>query len=276
MAIIDPKMEGFSNHTSARPLELNSCGKQYLSDRDYEMLRKDGRVDYHILYIAAGRCYIEENEEKRAVEAGNLIVFYPYERQYYSFRKGEGSVSCYIHFSGVACEQLLKKYGLYGLRCIPVGQSSRLEWLFEEMEEEYLLKRAYYEDVCAGLLTEFLSLSARLYAQTRSVRSVIPEKNMVQVCRYMASHYRENRPLEFFAEMTHLSTGRFAHAFKEYIGVSPKQYWIMLKLSAARSLISSTSLSMKDIAEAVGFDDVTYFSRLMKRHTGHPPKYYRK
>ena len=108
MAIIDPKMEGFSNHTSARPLELNSCGKQYLSDRDYEMLRKDGRVDYHILYIAAGRCYIEENEEKRAVEAGNLIVFYPYERQYYSFRKGEGSVSCYIHFSGVACEQLLK------------------------------------------------------------------------------------------------------------------------------------------------------------------------
>ena len=44
-----------SEYLSNEYLHLNSCGIEFLCDKDYSTLRKNGRVDYHILYIAKGK-----------------------------------------------------------------------------------------------------------------------------------------------------------------------------------------------------------------------------
>ena len=93
-----------SERESSVFLEVNSCARQLLSDRDYTMLRKDGRVDYHILYITHGLCTTEFDNEILNVDAGNIILFKPYEKQKYSFKAHDHSVSCYIHFSGPECK----------------------------------------------------------------------------------------------------------------------------------------------------------------------------
>ena len=40
-------------------MKVNSCGQQWLGDRDYNTIREKGRVDYSIHYIAEGQGYYE-------------------------------------------------------------------------------------------------------------------------------------------------------------------------------------------------------------------------
>ena len=102
----------FSERISGEYLSLNSCGRQFLGDREHILFRKNGRVDYHILYIEQGCCYVEDNGRFLKAEQGSLVLFRPGEPQHYRFSAEDDPVSCYIHFSGTGCEKLLARFSL--------------------------------------------------------------------------------------------------------------------------------------------------------------------
>lgn len=256
-------------------LELNSCGREFLADRDYTTIRENGRVDYHILYIEKGACTIEIDGRETKVQAGNIILFKPYERQLYRFQAADASISCYIHFSGTQCEALLQKFGLLQNRVTAVGTNHTLESIFSEMENEYLLKSPYYTESCSALLLHFLATAGRLvHYRNRDIN--IRSRSIVDaVCKHMHAHYDRNDSMAYYADMCHLSVSRFSHVFKEHTGKTPKAYLLEIRISVAKQLLRTTNLSVADIAGVVGFDDANYFSRMMKRHTGHSPGHYR-
>lgn len=256
-------------------LELNSCGRQFLTGRDYKMIRENGRVDYHILYIEKGACTIEINGKEKVVSAGNIILFKPYEKQVYSFKADDNSISCYIHFSGTACEELLSRFGLLENRVTQIGTNNILESIFSEMENEYLLKPPYHTESCAALLLHFLAAVGRQRHYNSQEINIKSRKNIDAVCKHMHSHYDQKYNVAFYSEMCHLSVSRFAHIFKEHTGSTPKAYMLNIKISVAKKLLASTDLSITDVARVVGIEDVNYFSRMLKKHTGHSPKHFR-
>ena len=256
-------------------LELNSCGRQFLADRDYKMIRENGRVDYHILYIEKGTCTIELAGEERTVPAGNIILFKPYEKQVYSFKADDDSISCYIHFSGTECETILKKFGLMDSPVTHVGANNTLERIFSEMENTYLLKPPYYTETCAALLLHFLAAAGRQKQYEMQELNIRSRKNIEMVCKHMHTHYDKQFSISFYAEMCHLSVSRFAHIFKEHTGLTPKAYMLNIKISVAKNLLTSTDLPITDIATIIGIEDANYFSRMVRKHTGHSPKHFR-
>jgi len=259
-----------SEKESSAYLEVNSCAKQTISARDRAMLRPHGRVDYHILYILCGMCYITEGGEEQAVSAGNLILYRPHERQEYRFRAADASVSAYIHFSGTACAELLARVGLLARRVTFVGCGAVLDRIFAEMAEEHMAARPYHRESAAALLWQFLAAAGRQAA--RYAAGELPQQERIDaVCHDMYEHYREERSVADYAALCHLSEGRFAHLFRACTGTSPRQYLIGIRMSVARRLLADTDLSVGEIAEAVGIPDVNYFSRLYKKHTGQAP-----
>ena len=256
-------------------LELNSCGREFLTDKDYTTLRLNGRVDYHILYITRGLCTTEFDGQIIQVGAGNLILFKPYEQHKYSFKAKDNSISCYMHFSGTECHNLLNEFGLLQNHVTYVGTNNKLESIFSEMEHEYLLKRPFYTETCAALLLRFLSTAGRLYRYINEEINTKTQSDIDAVCKHMHEHYSKNHNMQFYADMCHLSASRFSHAFKEYTGTSPKNYLINIRISIARKLLETTDLSIADVAGIVGIEDVNYFSRIVKKVTGHSPKYFK-
>lgn len=259
-----------SERISEKPLELNSCGIQQLGDRDRTMLRRDGRVDYHLLYIMKGACYLTEAEGEIAVPAENLVLYLPGERQEYAFRAVDDTVSGYIHFSGTEVPEVFARLGLSG-RVIAVGESGEAERVFREMASEYQLKKPFWEDACAALLLRFLALAGRLSRDLEAGVAPALRHRMDDVCRAMHREAAENRSVGDYARMCHLSEGRFTHAFKESTGLSPKQYMMRIKVDVACQLLAGTGLSVAEVAAAVGIEDVSYFSRLIKKYTGRSP-----
>ena len=263
-------MEFSSERVSDKFLEINNCNLQNLKSKGYRLLREQGRRDYYILYVLRGCCMLVENGQERAVDAGNLIIYAPHERQEYYFSSGEPAETAFVHFSGRAAEALLEECGFLGCRTVFIGDGKPLR-IFREMVDEFSLKKPFFKAQSAALLWHFLSVAARRAKYREEEVNVSLRRSMDEVLRYMHRHVFENQPVEFYAAMCHQSAGRFAHAFKEYTGVPPRQYMLRIKVDTACQLLATTTLSLGEVAREVGVEDMNYFCRLIKKHTGKTP-----
>jgi AraC-like DNA-binding protein len=73
------------------------------------------------------------------------------------------------------------------------------------------------------------------------------------------------------AQQAHLSRSQFVRRFRAATGLAPAQFMVQARLDRARHLIQETNMSMGQIAEALGYDDVFFFSRQYKHYAGYPP-----
>ena len=72
-----------------------------------------------------------------------------------------------------------------------------------------------------------------------------------------------------------LSTSRLAHLFREQSGQTPQQYLEGLRMQRATELLRRTGFSIKQIADAVGFESQFYFSQRFKARTHQSPSSFR-
>lgn len=70
-----------------------------------------------------------------------------------------------------------------------------------------------------------------------------------------------------------------AYIFKEFkhtTGKSIMAYYTALKIKRAKQLLRERELSVREIAEKLGFDSANYFSKVFRAHTGQAPTAYQK
>lgn len=92
---------------------------------------------------------------------------------------------------------------------------------------------------------------------------------------YMRTHVRERVSMEALALRIGWSHAYFTRAFTRSLGVSPNRYLNRLRIEHASRLLLHDTLSVKEIAAALGFDNEHYFSRLFKHVKGVAPTAYR-
>lgn len=72
------------------------------------------------------------------------------------------------------------------------------------------------------------------------------------------------------------SREHFARVFRKVMGVSPSEFFIQKRVERAKSLLRGSPLTISQIAEALGYQSVHFFSRQFKRRTGTSPARFRK
>lgn len=73
-----------------------------------------------------------------------------------------------------------------------------------------------------------------------------------------------------------VSRGYLSKIFSRFINQSPKQYIVSYHINEAKSLLLGTNMTVSQISEAVGFLNLSDFTRAFKRVTTLTPKEYKK
>lgn len=96
------------------------------------------------------------------------------------------------------------------------------------------------------------------------------------VLDYISRKFAEDIDVQFLAEMAHLSPTHFNKVFQQVLKLSPMQFVRRTRMSKACEILSSTTLSVGEIARRVGYEDQYIFSRAFKKVMGSSPRHYRK
>jgi AraC-like DNA-binding protein len=103
-----------------------------------------------------------------------------------------------------------------------------------------------------------------------------PERSKVeQTVDYMANHLTESLSVNQLASVAHVSPSHYFAIFKRQTGYAPIDFLIHLRMFRGCVLLDRTSLAVKEIAAALGYEDAFYFSRLFKRVSEVSPRAYR-
>lgn len=76
-----------SEKKSDEYIEVNACSQEVLNHVDHHTVRRDGRIDFGLQYVAEGRCYYEDDGEEKYIEKGCALLHFPNVRQHYYFKK---------------------------------------------------------------------------------------------------------------------------------------------------------------------------------------------
>lgn len=87
----------------------------------------------------------------------------------------------------------------------------------------------------------------------------------------MASHMGRGLSIAHIARECSLSRSHFSRAFKKNTGVSPRDWFLHIRLEKARRLLTESDLSISRISLDCGFADQSHFTRVFTRNMGVTP-----
>jgi len=87
----------------------------------------------------------------------------------------------------------------------------------------------------------------------------------------MSSQMDKGLSIARIASECSLSRSHFSRAFKKNTGLSPRDWYLQMRLDKARGLLSDSGLTISQISLDCGFADQSHFTRVFSRMTGVTP-----
>ena len=136
---------------------------------------------------------------------------------------------------------------------------------------------SYLSDVAGSTLAERLAihLLSRYCGiaglRREATRGRLDARTVDRVAEFVDAHLDAPLSLARLAEAAHLSPFHFARAFRDTVGMPPHEFVTSRRMDRAAALLQNTAMPVADVANAVGFTNVSHFRRVFRRHTGRLP-----
>ncbi|MEQ1944929.1 GlxA family transcriptional regulator [Mesorhizobium sp. VNQ89] len=128
--------------------------------------------------------------------------------------------------------------------------------------------------------------SVFIYDQSRAATDAQPlvslgrldgyDPRLAQAIRLMESHIDQPLSTAAIARRAGVTARTLESIFRNSIGETPGAYYLRLRLTAARKLVTDTRIPMADIAARTGFSSASSFSRAFAKASGKAPTELRK
>ena len=233
------------------------------------------RLDsFLIVYTISGRGKLVYQGRTYLLCPGDVFFIDCMEHQHYATdTMGQWEIA-WAHVNGPAIRAY---YELFASGAGPVrslAEDNPIPARLRELLELHRVRSLQSELLASKILTELLTELLLHSADSELPLSPLPE-SVSGVMRFIDKHYAEKLPLDRLANHFTIDKYRLARSFKKHTGFSPGEYIINARISKAKELLKYADLSVAEIAEHVGIENVSHFIRLFRDRVGQTPLAFR-
>ena len=150
-----------------------------------------------------------------------------------------------------------------------------VEAALQGMYREFCRKEAGYRTVLRGYLTVVLAKLFRKMALPESGGEKRQKAIAPELLAYIEEHCCEKLGLSDLARRCFYNPSYFSRVFRQETGETFSGYLNRLRIERSKELLRHKELRLTDIAQMVGFEDQSYFTKVFKKLEGVTPLRYR-
>lgn len=142
---------------------------------------------------------------------------------------------------------------------------TQLQALMTACVEEYEKTQDGYQWAIRGYLSLLLCHLLRHHLQPGGKNDAQMDSRISRALKHIGQHYQEALSTRELAELSGLTEPYFCRLFHNITGMTVTAYIHTFRLSKAKDMLLTTEKSVAEIGEAVGFENIPYFSRSFKK-----------
>ena len=266
---------------------LVSLDSPFLSPVDCFVIERHNHIAYEFTYILEGSCRIFAEEKTLSLSAHQFCITGPgvYHDQNASgaVRKVSLSIerikkpSAEDYFPRE--EDSLINDELGSIRLASGTDDGTLIGLIHDIQEELTARRFGYYAALQALLSELIINIVRMISKAEQATYDTPQRRLsdtrsLAIENFFEKNYSSRVSISDLSKELFVSSRQTVRILREKYNMSFKQKIIEKRIEVAKTLLASTQMPVKEIAEHIGYETAN-FSAMFKQKTGLTPKQYR-
>lgn len=229
--------------------------------------REKPLANYDLFYVWSGEGEVVLNGEPHAVGKGSCFLFRPGDHPTATHNPQKPLVLTYIHFD--LTEPATDVPAPYRI----LSETLDFEYLLSRYVRLFLVRTFAAEEEARLILKQLIIHLMRADLEEPIERKASNQltESIHEIANYIQQHPGKPHRVDDLAARAGLSTRYFSIKFKELIGVSVQTYMIRSRIERAQHLLMHAGMNVTEVADALGYRDIFFFSRQFKQYTGKSP-----
>ncbi len=242
-----------------------------------------GHDFYLLVFVRSGAGTHTVDFVTYAVAPGQLYCLVP--GQIHNWAFAPGSTGYVVFFTAEFYlyqypGRRLYQYPFFGHFRAPLLQLSTADeppfgLLLEQMVNEAASEYPNRADVFRAYLYALLEVAARRYDAGQPAESHAGQRQLREFEQLINQHYRTLRTVSAYADRLHLTPNHLNALCRQYLHQTASDLIHRRLVVEAQRRLTHSTRSVQQIADDLGFDDPSYFSRYFRKYTGQTPEQFR-
>lgn len=243
---------------------------------------------WELVYVNTGVVISEANGKIDTLDQGKIVFNRPESLHSTKCNGKQGAVIFSVIFD---CDSQYMPFFDRRIMIVPKEAESLLRDIIDECEMTYnlsvqpLAKRNDApiggEQIIMNYLEAFLLKIIRSESEKKAhkdtdLRASGSHELSRGICDYLREHICDRITLDMLSEEFHFGKVYLCDVFKKNIGSTIITYHTDLKINEAKRLLRETDEPITEIADKLGFESASYFTRCFKNRVGYPPQSFRR
>lgn len=239
---------------------------------DYWQWKTAGEGHYNFWVALSGDGYLTCDGETFRIKPGMFFIFSPRQSISAAHYTGPRITRFSAHFrptlEGIEMDTLDSDFRFLG------KEAASVELLRRKIDA--LMRLAMRREDDATLAVHLFKLMRDLCEDGGGLGEVVVHPRVAEAIRIFREAPGSVESINELATRLGVSRSHFDREFSNQVGQAPKQFLINCKMIEAQRYLESSQLRVGEIAEALGYRDIYFFSRQFKQSCGMSPVAYRK
>ncbi|MFC5704479.1 helix-turn-helix domain-containing protein [Cohnella faecalis] len=229
--------------------------------------REKPLANYDLFYVWSGEGEVILNDVPYAVGKGSCFLFRPGDHTSATHNPQKPLVLTYIHFD------IAEPVSMVPEPYRALGDTFDFEQLLARYVRLFLV-RTFAAEEEARLILKQLVIHLLRHDREEPVEKKASNQlteSIHEIANYIQQHPGVPHRVDDLAARAGLSSRYFSIKFKELIGMSVQTFLIRSRIDRAHHLLIHAGMNVTEVADALGYRDIFFFSRQFKQYTGKSP-----